>query len=143
MSCESYKVIHSTAGRFSICTRAIRSAMSGNCSTAPSHRLNVAPVIEYGPTRATIAAGLAGIDRVDHLVICAIHRDDNTVRNYDIGRATQLAILKLVGYTEVIHTLVSRLSPSASIVLFGGLAKERPYPGSTTVTTVIQTNTYV
>lgn len=26
--------------------------------------------------------------------------------------------------------------PNASVVLFGGLAKERPYPGSTTITTV-------
>ena len=32
--------------------------------------------------------------------------------------------------------LASRLTPDASIVLFGGLAKDRPYPGSTTVTTV-------
>jgi NAD(P)-dependent dehydrogenase (short-subunit alcohol dehydrogenase family) len=30
----------------------------------------------------------------------------------------------------------SRFAPNASIVLFGGLAKERPYPGSTTVTSV-------
>ena len=44
--------------------------------------------------------------------------------------------LKLVGYTEVVHTLRSRLTDDASIVLFGGMAKERPYPGSTTVTTV-------
>ena len=29
-----------------------------------------------------------------------------------------------------------RLSDSSSVVLFGGMAKERPYPGSTTVTTV-------
>ena len=29
-----------------------------------------------------------------------------------------------------------RLTGDASIVLFGGMAKERPYPGSTTVTTV-------
>jgi NAD(P)-dependent dehydrogenase (short-subunit alcohol dehydrogenase family) len=32
--------------------------------------------------------------------------------------------------------LASRFAPNASIVMFGGLAKERPYPGSTTVTTV-------
>jgi NAD(P)-dependent dehydrogenase (short-subunit alcohol dehydrogenase family) len=44
--------------------------------------------------------------------------------------------VKLVGYAEVIHALVSRLTPDASIVLFGGQAKERPYPGSTTVSTV-------
>jgi NAD(P)-dependent dehydrogenase (short-subunit alcohol dehydrogenase family) len=41
-----------------------------------------------------------------------------------------------VGYAEVIHALVSRFEPNASIVLFGGQAKERPYPGSTTVSTV-------
>jgi NAD(P)-dependent dehydrogenase (short-subunit alcohol dehydrogenase family) len=44
--------------------------------------------------------------------------------------------LKLVGYTEVVHTMLDRLHDDSSILLFGGLAKERPYPGSTTVTTV-------
>jgi NAD(P)-dependent dehydrogenase (short-subunit alcohol dehydrogenase family) len=31
---------------------------------------------------------------------------------------------------------LSRLSDDASIVMFGGLARDRPYPGSTTVSTV-------
>ncbi len=84
----------------------------------------------------TIAAALRDIPAVKHLVIAAIERDSNTARGYDIDRAIKLATLKLVGYTEVIHALVDRLQPDASIVLFGGLAKERPYPGSTTVTTV-------
>jgi NAD(P)-dependent dehydrogenase (short-subunit alcohol dehydrogenase family) len=44
--------------------------------------------------------------------------------------------MKLVGYTETIHTLVDRLSDDSSVVLYGGRAKDRPYPGSTTVTTV-------
>jgi NAD(P)-dependent dehydrogenase (short-subunit alcohol dehydrogenase family) len=44
--------------------------------------------------------------------------------------------LKLVGYTEVLHTLLDRLSDDSSVLLFGGMAKERPYPGSTTVSTV-------
>jgi NAD(P)-dependent dehydrogenase (short-subunit alcohol dehydrogenase family) len=36
-----------------------------------------------------------------------------------------------------VHTLLDRLDPAtSSILLFGGMAKERPYPGSTTVTTV-------
>jgi NAD(P)-dependent dehydrogenase (short-subunit alcohol dehydrogenase family) len=83
-----------------------------------------------------IAAALADVGPVDHLVIAAIERDDNTVRDYDIQRAIKLATLKLVGYTEVVHALLDRLSDDSSIVLFGGLAKERPYPGSTTVTTV-------
>jgi NAD(P)-dependent dehydrogenase (short-subunit alcohol dehydrogenase family) len=83
-----------------------------------------------------IAGKLAEVGPVSHLVIAAIERDDNSVRKFDIARALRLVTLKLVGYTEVIHTLVPRFAPGASIVLFGGLAKERPYPGSTTVTTV-------
>ncbi|MGZ8578240.1 MAG: SDR family oxidoreductase, partial [Actinomycetota bacterium] len=70
------------------------------------------------------------------LAIASIERDENTVRDYDVGSAVRLSTLKLVGYTEVVHTLVSRFTDDASILLFGGLAKLRPYPGSTTVTTV-------
>jgi NAD(P)-dependent dehydrogenase (short-subunit alcohol dehydrogenase family) len=44
--------------------------------------------------------------------------------------------MKVVGYTETIHTLLSRLSDQSAVVLFGGRAKDRPYPGSTTVTAV-------
>lgn len=83
-----------------------------------------------------IAGKLADVGRVSHLVIVAVERDDNSVRKFDVARALRLVTLKLVGYTEVIHTLVPRFTPEASIVLFGGLAKERPYPGSTTVATV-------
>ena len=45
-------------------------------------------------------------------------------------------VLKLVGYTEVIHTLLPRMAPDSSVVLFGGRAKDRPYPGSITVSTI-------
>jgi NAD(P)-dependent dehydrogenase (short-subunit alcohol dehydrogenase family) len=83
-----------------------------------------------------LAARLAEVGQVQHLVIAAIERDENRVRDYNVERAIRLATLKLVGYTEVVHALASRLTPDASIVLFGGLAKERPYPGSTTVSTV-------
>lgn len=83
-----------------------------------------------------IAGRLAQIGQVKSLVIAAIERDDNSVRKFDIARATRLMTLKLVGYAEVIHALATRFEPAASIVLFGGQAKERPYPGSTTVSTV-------
>jgi NAD(P)-dependent dehydrogenase (short-subunit alcohol dehydrogenase family) len=43
--------------------------------------------------------------------------------------------MKLVGYAETVRVLRDRFTPGASVVLFGGLAKERPYPGSTVVTT--------
>lgn len=85
---------------------------------------------------ATLRDALAGVGQVDALIIAAIERDANSVKDYDIEGATRLAVLKLVGYTEAVHVLADRLSPTASIVLFGGLAMMRPYPGSTTVTTV-------
>ncbi|HET7473834.1 MAG TPA: SDR family oxidoreductase [Candidatus Limnocylindrales bacterium] len=84
----------------------------------------------------TIAPALADIGPVRRLALVAIDRDQNTVKDYDVARALYLVTLKLVGYTEVVHALADRLTPDASILLFGGMAKERPYPGSTTVTTV-------
>ena len=84
----------------------------------------------------TIASALAAVGPVRRLVLCAIDRDQNTVRDYDIARAIRLVTLKLVGFTEVVHTLIDRLTDDCSLLLFGGMAKERPYAGSTTVTTV-------
>lgn len=84
----------------------------------------------------TIGPALAGLGPVQHLALVAIDRDSNSIREYDIATATRLVTLKLVGYTSVIHALLDRLDASSSIVLFGGQAKDLPYPGSTTVSTV-------
>jgi NAD(P)-dependent dehydrogenase (short-subunit alcohol dehydrogenase family) len=83
-----------------------------------------------------LAGALADVGEVDRLVVAAIERDQNTIADYDVDRATKLAVLKLVGYTEVIHALLPRMNPDSSVVLFGGRAKDRPYPGSITVSTV-------
>jgi NAD(P)-dependent dehydrogenase (short-subunit alcohol dehydrogenase family) len=86
----------------------------------------------------TIAGSLAGIGHVDGLVLAAIERDANTIREYDVARARRLVVLKLIGYTETVHVLSDRLTPTVDtgIVLFGGRAKDMPYPGSTTVSTI-------
>jgi NAD(P)-dependent dehydrogenase (short-subunit alcohol dehydrogenase family) len=84
----------------------------------------------------TIAESLSSVPTVDDLVIAAIERDLNTMANYNVEAAIRLVTLKLVGYTEAVHALRGRLTAQASIVLFGGLALLRPYPGSTTVSTV-------
>ena len=84
----------------------------------------------------TIADSLEDVGDVDYLVLAAIERDVNKVREYDIKAALRLVTLKLVGYTEVVHALLPRLGDDSAILIFGGLARERPYPGSTTVTTV-------
>jgi NAD(P)-dependent dehydrogenase (short-subunit alcohol dehydrogenase family) len=84
-----------------------------------------------------IAGCIEGIDgQVDRLVLAAIERDVNNVREYDVAKAIRLATLKLVGYTEVIHCLAPKFTDDSSVLMFGGLAKEKPYPGSTTVTSV-------
>jgi NAD(P)-dependent dehydrogenase (short-subunit alcohol dehydrogenase family) len=83
-----------------------------------------------------VAEALASVDQVDDLVISAIERDSNSLATYDLRAAIRLVTLKLVGYTETVHALHDRFTPRTSIVLFGGLAMERPYPGSTTVSTV-------
>jgi NAD(P)-dependent dehydrogenase (short-subunit alcohol dehydrogenase family) len=83
-----------------------------------------------------IAGKLAGIGEVEFLVLAAIERDTNTVRDYDIAAAMRLVTLKIVGFTEVIHALWPRLGDDSAVLIYGGLARDRPYPGSTTVTTV-------
>jgi len=84
----------------------------------------------------TIAASLAGIDRVRHIALVAIERDENTVRDYSVAEAIRLTTLKLVGYTEVVHQLLPKMESEGSVLLYGGQAQARPYPGSTTVSTV-------
>lgn len=84
----------------------------------------------------TINTALADVADVNELVLLAIDRDTNSARNYRIDDALRLATIKLVSYTEVIHALLPRMTADAGIVVFGGRAKDKPYPGSTTVSTV-------
>src|SRR5262245_10066030 len=84
----------------------------------------------------SIAEPLADVGTVDYLVLAAIERDVNKVKEYDIDAAMRLATLKLVGYTAAIHALLPGLGSDSAMLIFGGLARDRPYPGSTTVTTV-------
>lgn len=83
-----------------------------------------------------ISAALANVGPVRGLVLVAGERDYNTVAAYDVSAAIRLITMKIVGYTEVVHALKSRLQSDGSVVLFGGLAKERPYHGSTTISSI-------
>ncbi|MFZ4078822.1 MAG: SDR family NAD(P)-dependent oxidoreductase [Microbacteriaceae bacterium] len=86
----------------------------------------------------SIAESLKSVGEINGLVLAGILRDANTVRDYNIERAKLLVTLKLVGYTETVHTLLGRLPENrdTAIVLFGGRAKDAPYPGSTTVSSI-------
>jgi NAD(P)-dependent dehydrogenase (short-subunit alcohol dehydrogenase family) len=83
----------------------------------------------------TLAAALQSIPEVDNLVISAVPQYVNTFADFDIAQAVEAVTVKLVSYTATIRALRDRFTPDASVVLFGGLAKDRPYPGSTIVTT--------
>src|SRR5690606_35694161 len=97
-----------------------------NTNTTPAHNT---PPPQTAPPLPTTGP-------VQYLPTAAIERDENTIRDYSVDRAVNLATLKLVGYPEVIHALCDRFTEDAAVVLFGGLAKDRPYPGSTMVSTV-------
>lgn len=84
----------------------------------------------------TIAERLADVGDVEFLVLAAIDRDTNSVKEYDIAAAIRLVTLKIVGFTEVVHSLLPRMADDSAVLIYGGLARDRPYPGSTTVTTV-------
>jgi NAD(P)-dependent dehydrogenase (short-subunit alcohol dehydrogenase family) len=86
-------------------------------------------------TPEEIGDALASVREVDNLVITAVEQAINSVREFDITQAVRSVTVKLVGYTEVVRVLHPRFGAGASVVLFGGLAKDRPYPGSTVVTT--------
>ncbi|WFB87996.1 MULTISPECIES: SDR family oxidoreductase [Streptomyces] len=84
----------------------------------------------------TVAAALAPVEQVHRLVLVGMVRDRNTLADFDVTAASQLAVTKVVGYTAVVAALAERLTPDAAVLLFGGGAKDYPYPGSTTLTAV-------
>lgn len=84
----------------------------------------------------TIGDALADVGPVSRLVVTAIIRDNNPIAEYDIATASELVTMKMIGYTETVHALLPHFTDDASVVLYGGLAKERPYPGAITVATV-------
>ena len=85
---------------------------------------------------ASIRAALLDGAPIDHLVITSILRLGTSVKNFAVSEAARLARVKLVGYVEAVSAALPRLKPSSSIVLFSGLAKANPYPGSTMISVV-------
>ncbi|MFH9089706.1 SDR family oxidoreductase [Streptomyces sp. NPDC017673] len=85
---------------------------------------------------AGIENALADVERVDGLVLTAVARDHNSIHTYDMEAALHLLTLKFVGYSQTVHALRDRLHDDSALVVFGGQAKERPYPGALTVATM-------
>src|SRR6476620_1323766 len=70
---------------------------------------------------ASIAAARAEFGSIDRLALAALGRDLNSVAYYYVVKASRLVTQELVGYTETVHALLGRLTPDASIVIYGGL----------------------
>lgn len=87
-------------------------------------------------TPQDIAAALCDVGPVDRVALTAVERDLNSIADYDVERAVRLTTLKLVGYHAVVNALLPQMSPDSSVLFFGGVAKDRPYAGSTTVSTI-------
>jgi NAD(P)-dependent dehydrogenase (short-subunit alcohol dehydrogenase family) len=83
---------------------------------------------------ASIRAALAEGPPVDHLVLLPIYSLATSVKNFDTAEANKVLQIKLTGYVEAVSSALPRLKPTSSIVLFGGLAKAKPYMTSTMIT---------
>jgi NAD(P)-dependent dehydrogenase (short-subunit alcohol dehydrogenase family) len=92
------------------------------------------PVDLSEPEQVTDA--LADVGAVDHLILAAIARDTNALDDYNLASARHLVTMKLLGFTAVVSAMRNRLAEDGSVVMFGGRAKDRPYPGGMTVGTV-------
>ncbi|MGV9211050.1 SDR family oxidoreductase [Micromonospora sp. RB23] len=84
----------------------------------------------------TVADTLRDVGQVDRLAVAGMVRDSNTVASFAVPAAVTLATTKVVGYAAVVAALHDRFAPGAAVLLFGGMAKDRPYPGSTVLSTV-------
>ena len=83
---------------------------------------------------ASIRAALAEGPLVDHLVLLPIYSLAASVKNFNAADAKKVLQIKLTSYIEAVSAVLPRLKPTSSIVLFGGLAKARPYMTSTMIT---------
>jgi len=85
---------------------------------------------------ASIRSALAGETPIDHLVLTPVFGGNQSIKDFNVDEASRAARVKIIAFAEVVSRALPRLRPTSSIVLFGGLAKAIPYPGSTMVSIV-------
>jgi NAD(P)-dependent dehydrogenase (short-subunit alcohol dehydrogenase family) len=83
-----------------------------------------------------VTGALSAIESVSALVLTAAEPNQNSISEFDSDSAARVASIKLTGYTSVVAALADRFATGSAVLMFGGNAKDRPYPGSTTLTTV-------
>jgi len=85
---------------------------------------------------SSIDQAFAKGEAIDHLVLTPIYGGNQSIKDFNVAEASRAARIKIVAFAEIVSKALSRLKPTSSIVLFGGLAKANPYPGSTMVSIV-------
>ena len=85
---------------------------------------------------SSIDAAFAKGEAIDHLVLTPIYGGAQTIKDFNVAEASRAARIKIVAFAEIVSKALPRLKPTSSIVLFGGAAKAKPYPGSTMVSIV-------
>ena len=83
---------------------------------------------------ASIRAALTEGPTINHLVIMPLYSLATSVKDFNVTEANRLLHIKLTGYIETVSTVLPRLNAMSSIVLFGGLAKTKPFLNSTMIT---------
>jgi NAD(P)-dependent dehydrogenase (short-subunit alcohol dehydrogenase family) len=85
---------------------------------------------------SSIDQALADGELIDHLVLTPVYGVNQSIKDFKVEEASRAARIKIVAFAEMVSKALPRMKPTSSIVLFGGVAKARPYPGSTMVTIV-------
>jgi NAD(P)-dependent dehydrogenase (short-subunit alcohol dehydrogenase family) len=111
--------------------------------TGRDARVAEARAAELGPSARGLACDLldgaslgrlfAEIDVVDHLVLTAIERDQNSAADFRADAAARMMLIKTVGYANAVAHALPKLDRDGSVVMFSGLSMWRPSPGSTTM----------
>jgi NAD(P)-dependent dehydrogenase (short-subunit alcohol dehydrogenase family) len=85
---------------------------------------------------SSIDQALPGGEPIDHLVLTPNYFVNQSIKEFKVEEASRAARIKIVAFAEIVSKAFPRLKPTSSIVLFGGAAKARPYPGGTMITIV-------
>ena len=131
------RLFHSQGGgcsrRQSHHRRSWRGPRGGDCALDQSARRRRS----YRSRRFRIDRSGARRRRADRSpVLTPVHGIAESIKNLKVEEAVRSARIKIVAFAEIVGKALPRLKPTSSIVLFGGAAKARPYPGSTMVTIV-------
>jgi NAD(P)-dependent dehydrogenase (short-subunit alcohol dehydrogenase family) len=81
----------------------------------------------------SIEEAFRDLPTIDHLILCALDRDQNTVAEFRPDDAAQTSLMKNVGYAAAVHYALPKFSPTGSVVMFSGISMWRPFPGSMTI----------